>query len=158
MLSFSLLFCKKIYSVIDDIGRQSCGKVIKWGCIFETGKRSVLIKEDNYEGDMEKRMERAAEPDAVVYAFWRVCTGAEPGRTGRRRGGCARRLNRLFFTVGSDKMYINEKITIKAPYLVNDDARARTRGHGGTRRAQVGWDGGENKVSVSKKTAWILRL
>lgn len=48
-------------------------------------------------------------------------------------------------------MYINEKeITIKAPYLVNDTTlvpvRAVTEGLG----AQVGWDGGENKVSVSK--------
>lgn len=85
---------------------------------------------------MEKRMERAAEPDAVVYAFaWRVCTGAEPGRTGRRRGGFAPAVERVIFTVGSDKMYINEKeITIKAPYLVNDTTlvpvRAVTEGLG----------------------------
>ena len=60
-------------------------------------------------------------------------------------------VERVIFTVGSDKMYINEKeITIKAPYLVNDTTlvpvRAVTEGLG----AQVGWDGGENKVSVSK--------
>ena len=60
-------------------------------------------------------------------------------------------LERVIFTVGSDKMYIGDKeVLIKAPYLVNDTTlvpvRAVTEGLGAT----VDWNAEENKVSVSR--------
>lgn len=55
-------------------------------------------------------MERAAEPDAVVYAFACACAPAQSqGDKQERRGGLLPAAERVIFTVGSDKMYINEK-------------------------------------------------
>lgn len=60
-------------------------------------------------------------------------------------------VERVVFTIGSDKMYIGDReYSVKAPYIVNDTTlvpvRAVTEGLG----AQVDWDGAENEVSVSR--------
>lgn len=60
-------------------------------------------------------------------------------------------VDRVIFTIGSDKMYIGDReYSVKAPYIVNDTTlvpvRAVTEGLG----AQVDWDGAENEVSVSR--------
>lgn len=60
-------------------------------------------------------------------------------------------VDRVIFTIGSDKMYIGTReYTIEAPYLVNDTTLVPVRAVAEGLGAEVGWDGDARRVSVQK--------